>query len=305
MFAKTSFWLLVNWAVCCGDDLPPRIPSIPAYPIPSDVSTTLDGVANQVDVLFLGEMPGSQEVPQIGVSLLPKLSKLGYHTLALELPSDQHSQLHDWATGKTDIIPEFFEKPNTGGRGNIQLLSLIRTAVSPPHQWNLICFDLSKPEWEVHLAEYRRIDAVNSKNASSPTNDLHPDEIKNWQTREKRMTSNLLEQQRLTKANSKILVICGGSHARLDDRKLTPPEDKSLWPTLAVCLRQDVPDWKVGSVNIVFHTGTIFGYGKINQLSGPVIEKMLISRCEAGDYPWELHLPVSTAGTFLSVPSGN
>ena len=46
------------------------------------------------------------------------------------MPAEQQGPLTDWATGKTKAVPSFFAKPIADGRGNVQALSLIRTALS-------------------------------------------------------------------------------------------------------------------------------------------------------------------------------
>ncbi len=110
----------------------PVIPSLEPYPLPSKVRQALVELAGKSDILILGELHGTQEVPAIAVALLEPLAKQGYRALALEIPSDQQGPLSDWATGKTDAIPSFFAEPSPDGRGNVQALSLIRIALSPP-----------------------------------------------------------------------------------------------------------------------------------------------------------------------------
>jgi hypothetical protein len=73
--------------------------------------------------------------------LLAPLSQLGYQTLALEVPISEREAILAWAKGATNVVPGFFATPWLDGRGDIELLTLIRTAVSPPFQWQLICFD--------------------------------------------------------------------------------------------------------------------------------------------------------------------
>src|SRR5690348_5124253 len=122
------------------------IPSLEPYPLPSKARQALVELAGKSDILILGEIHGAHETPAIAVALLEPLAKQGYRALALEIPSDQQGALSDWATGKTETIPSFFSDPFADGRGNIQTLSLIRIALSPPFGWRLLCFDESWDE---------------------------------------------------------------------------------------------------------------------------------------------------------------
>ena len=115
--------------------------TLESYALPAKAQLALGELAAQSDVLILGETHGTQEVPAVAAALLAPLTKLGYVALALEVPADQQGPLADWSTGKTATVPKFFAKPIEDGRGNIQVLSLIRTALSPPFRWQLICFD--------------------------------------------------------------------------------------------------------------------------------------------------------------------
>jgi len=303
MFSRIAICIVISLTVCAAAETAPIIEPLQPYALPAEVAKTIDDAARQNDVLLLGEWHGTQEVPAIAVALLPSLTKLGYHALALEAPRDQQSHLNDWALGKTESIPEFFAHPSTGGRGNVQALSLIRIAVSPPYELQLICFDLSKPEWEEHLAEYRRIDEKKNK-TPAPSDESNADGIKNWQQRDASMASHLVKQHRLVATPSKILAICGGSHARIANKRPQMPEFKQLWPSFAAILQRDNPQWNVGSINIELHEGGYFSYGRINELHGPKIEKMEMRRIDDGDWNWELHLPRATPGTFLAPPSG-
>ena len=66
-----------------------RIPSLEPYPLPSKARQALVELAGKSDILILGEIHGTQEVPAIAVALLESLAKQGYRALALEIPSDQ------------------------------------------------------------------------------------------------------------------------------------------------------------------------------------------------------------------------
>jgi beta-lactamase regulating signal transducer with metallopeptidase domain len=140
--------------------------TLPPYPLPADITRSFGEIAAQSDVLIFGEMHGTQEVPAVAASLLTPLTNLGYSMLALEIPSDQQATLTAWATGKTDAVPGFFAKPNGDGRGNIQLLTLIRTALSPPFRWRLICFDETEADEQRHFEELMRQSKKGSRDES-------------------------------------------------------------------------------------------------------------------------------------------
>src|SRR5690349_1223094 len=59
------------------------------YPLPAKAQQALGQLAAETDVLILGELHGTQEVPQLASALLEPLSKEGYGILALEIPADQ------------------------------------------------------------------------------------------------------------------------------------------------------------------------------------------------------------------------
>src|SRR5262249_30602999 len=115
-----------------------------AYPLPPEARARIQDLAARSEILILGEIHGTQEVPELVASLLAPLTELGYHTLALEVPSNEQASLLAWARGETERIPDFFASPNGDGLGNIQLLTLTRIAVSPPFRWQIVCFDESE-----------------------------------------------------------------------------------------------------------------------------------------------------------------
>src|SRR4051812_13638076 len=117
------------------------------YPLSVDVRESLTKVASESDILILGEIHGTQEVPAIVETLLDTLSKLGYRVIAIEVPHNEQTPIHQWATGATDVLPAFFAKPGQDGRGNMQVLHMVRRALMPPYNWELICFDVSDDEF--------------------------------------------------------------------------------------------------------------------------------------------------------------
>ena len=80
---------------------------IQPYPLPARAERALVALAGEADVLVLGEMHGSQEVPAVAAALLGPLTKLGYGALALEVPAEEQGPLTDWATGKTRDDSQF------------------------------------------------------------------------------------------------------------------------------------------------------------------------------------------------------
>src|SRR6478752_3482379 len=104
---------------------------IDPYALPEKVRQSLSELAAESDVLMLGEMHGTQEVSGVAAALLEPLAKLGYGALALGIPANEREGLANWAVGKTQLIPRFFEQPWPDGRASIQALALIRTALSP------------------------------------------------------------------------------------------------------------------------------------------------------------------------------
>jgi hypothetical protein len=186
-------------------------PTLPPYPLTADITRSFGEIAAQSDLLILGEFHGTEEVPALAVSLLTPLTKLGYNVLALEVPSDQQARPTAWATVKTAKVPSLFTRPSGDGRANIQLLTLIRTA--------------------------------------------------------------------------------------LIDNPLS-----ALWRSFAAVLQRDHPAWKVGSVNIRFHSGGFFNGGKVNTIKEPPLDKAVLRPIPDGDWEFELDLPHATSATFLAPP---
>ena len=277
----------------------PAIPSLEPYPLPSKSKEALCELAGKSDILILGEIHGTQEVPAVAVALLQTLTEQGYGALALEIPSDQQRPLSDWATGKTETIPSFFAEPFADGRGNVQALSLIRIALSPPFKWRLICFDES---WET------------PEEATS-----EDDPIAAWMRRDAEMASNLVAERSRLAPESKVLAICGNFHARTskptlaqnDSDRQSDDEIGKLWPSFAARLRSDLARRRVCSVNVVPHSGGYFGVtlsddGKtsvgVQTIRGPKIENAEAHPLNGQPWDWELNLPRATPATFLTPP---
>ena len=272
-------------------------------------------LAGESDVLILGENHGTQEVPAVAAALLAPLSELGYGALALEIPADDQGPLTDWATGKTEALPNFFTQPYADGRGNIQVLSLIRAALSPPYGWKLICFDQSWEGNEKDDAESRKTERQVASQLSME------DPIAVCVRRDATMALNLADQRTRLAPDAKVLAICGNFHARTsrhsaNDKQLGLPADSplhKLWPSFAAGLQTGHSAWQVRSVNIVPRGGAYFATVSID--GGPPKAGIHTIRAareldQAESHPladdhwnWELNLPNATPVTFLAEPA--
>jgi hypothetical protein len=58
------------------------------YPLPPAASAEIKNLAANSDILILGEIHGTQEVPELVASLLTPLAEVDYHILALEVPNN-------------------------------------------------------------------------------------------------------------------------------------------------------------------------------------------------------------------------
>ena len=254
------------------------------YSLSQEIMGSLRDAAAGSDILILGEVHGTREVPAVAAALLTPLSQLGYQMLALEIPMAQRDAILAWAKGTTNGVPGFFANPSEDGRGNIELLTLIRTAVSPPFQWQLICFDEFTEGLATNTPSQAELIALGAK-------------------RDTAMASSLCEQYERQTTKTKVLAICGNLHARTANH--APPDSffKMLWPSFASTLKDKKPDWQVSSVNIVAHRGGYFNGGKVNQFGGQAIEQAKFKRLEEEDWNFQLDLPHATPATFLQAPS--
>lgn len=196
------------------------------YDLPPPVKAQLLDLAAQSDLLLLGEIHGTQEVPRLVLGLLDDLAALGYGGLGLELPRSQESQFAQWAAGAGEPPPFFGPAEFRDGRGNIQVVSLIRQTLSHKKDWNLLCFDI----------DFLR-------------------DGEEWADRDRHMAENLVEQWQERCTGRKVVAVCGNYHSRL----LAPAEpDSGPWPSFGCCVQQSKPDLTVHSVNIVFQRGAFF-----------------------------------------------
>lgn len=285
------------------------------YPLPAKALESLTKLAGESDVLVLGETHGTQETPVVAAALLTPLAKLGYGALALEIPADEQQRLVDWAAGKTETVPRFFAKLFADGRGNLQTLALIRTALSPPHGWRLICFDVP---WQASADELRETDRAESE----PESGVQPEDgAKMFVRRDAAMAAKLAKERARIGGDIKVLAICGKFHARTSNgRKAGGPEQKlrddamkKFWPSFAAALASEHRAWRVRSVNVVPHSGSFFamlssGDGPPQVGVHPIRSTRHFDEAEvralgAGDFDWELNLPRATAATFLVPPT--
>jgi hypothetical protein len=289
---------------------------IDPYTLPDKVQQALIHLATQTDVLILGELHGTQEVPAIAAALLEPLSKLGYGALALEIPADELEALTNWALGKTEKIPAFFAQPWPDGRPSVQALALIRAALSPPHSWKLICFDLSEED----AADFLPPADQNAKQSDPPEID---DGTASFAKRDAKMASHFSRQRSAIPANPKVLAICGSLHARTAQLRLEGNAQKQsaaaslnkFWPCFAAQVATSHADWHVRSINVEPHAGGFFAMmsveggpeptgGKVH----PIRSSKRLDEAEArplnrAAWDWQLDLPRATPATFLATPS--
>ncbi len=296
-----------------------RAEEVPAklepYLLPSKALDVLTKLADASDVLVLGELHGTQETPTIAAALLAPLSQRGYRVLALEVPADEQQPLVEWAAGRTETVPQFFAKPFDDGRGNIQLLALIRTALAPPFRWHLVCFDdpwptvPEQPAGAKQPAEKPALQAA----AEDPT--------KLFIARDAAMAARLAKERMRLDHDAKVLAICGNFHARTSRRAAPqgagadPGADfaSKLWPSFAAALAKQHADWRVRSVHVIPHGGA--HYASISTDNGPpragihpIRSRRHFDAAEArllsdDEFDAELNRPRSTPATFLAPPS--
>jgi len=236
------------------------------YNLPEAANERLFSLAAGSDLLLIGELHGTQEVPRVLLGLLPHLVPLGYGGLALEMPADQRDQLLRCAQGDASPPPLFGPSDFRDGRGNAQALRLVRRAVADG--WRLLCFDMA----------FRK--------AGDP-----------WSARDAGMAQNLREQWERHCPGRKVLGVCGNYHSRL----APPTEPTDLWPSFAYAFQQLRPDLAVRSVNVTFGRGAFFN-GEVRTFdNGP---EYSAAQPEVRPPGWaghtmDLYLPHATPATFL------
>jgi hypothetical protein len=221
-------------------------------------------LAEQTHILIFGEIHGTQEVPQLVSDYLERLQPLGYGALALEIPYSEAETLWRWATGETQGIPQFFSHPSGDGRGNEQVLALVRKATQL--NFRVFCFD-------AELAG-------------------------NWQERDRIMAENLLNKWEHTCPEKKVVCICGNLHSRLSPSSHTRDP---YWPSFATNLQILKPDVVVQSINIVFHQGAFFNL-RVQRLNNKPITDAYVTHDINDGHSLSLHLPKATPATHLTPP---
>lgn len=277
--------------------LPPSKP----YPLPEGVQHTIADLAERTDVLILGEMHGTQETPAIAAALLEPLTKQGYGILALEVNADQQVPLIAWATGKSSKIPWFYSAPSEDGRGSAQMLALIRTALSPPFRWRLICFDQSI---ESMLQEYKAMTKEQREEASGPAQGPPP----KWTfalglKRDAEMADIFSTQRKQIGGKAKTLAICGDLHARTANHYPPDSVPSKLYPSFAANLQTAHPTWRINSIDLNPHVGEFYNSGKINKMTDKPIDEPVARELANQDWNLNLDFPKATAATFLTTPS--
>jgi hypothetical protein len=299
MIVSVVMIFAVRVAACAESELQALTP----YSLPAAAVQPIKELADRSDVLILGETHGTQEVPEIVATLLPTLSKMAYQVLALEVPSDQQAALTDWATGKTHTIPSFYAQPSPDGRGNQQMLSLIRMALSPPYRWKLICLDASQGD-EPWTSSQHLIEEYIQKVGDQASTTIHLEKesdlsITIWQRRDATMAANFERQRRQFASQGKVLAICGSAHARTAN----PPDSSTRWwPSFAAVLQSSQPGQPVASIYVNPKSGQCFGDGKVNDFGGEPHGEAETRLSENAAFNLELNLPHATAATFLATP---
>jgi hypothetical protein len=276
------------------------IPTQLPYPLPVDVRESLTKVASESDILILGETHGTQEVPAIVETLLDTLSKLGYRVIALEVPHNERVPIQKWATGATDVLPAFFAKPGQDGRGNMQVLHMVRRALMPPYNWKLICFDESEEEL-MHQA-LAMLPKGSEERIREAAAKMSKQDIAALGLQRDATMAELFSTERKKFAKSdKLLCVCGDVHARTANHAPADSELSALWPSFAAVLKRDHPNWHIRSIYVQPFGGEYFNGGKVNKVGERPLAHIEARPCEAW-WDWELNLPHVTSATFYKTP---
>jgi hypothetical protein len=238
------------------------------YKLPPQALQPLRALAAKSDVLLLGEMHGTQEVPQLVAGLLDEIARSGYRGLALEVSANQRDELVAWAQRRKAEPPPFFARPSMDGRGNQQVLDLVAQAVGKG--WQILCFD-SEP--------------------SQP--------FRWWSQRDAHMARNFTAQRDRLCPGQKVIGICGNLHSRLT-RATGGLAD--LWPSFASSLQRLNPQAVVSTVAVVFHRGGFYNAGKVHPFNGEPIAQAHVRDEKERGHSLVLHLPKATPATFLAPP---
>ncbi len=295
-------WMALVLVVGCSKSpTVDAIPELAPYVLPTDVQASLLTLGKDCDVLIVGETHGTQEVPAVVEALLAPLTETGFNALALEVPHDQQPALVAWATGTTDEVPTFFAEPGADGRGNEQVLALVRMALRPPYQWKLICFDMTEAEMMDQLKE--RIPKDKQGSIAETAAQLTPDDMVAISVaRDAVMAERLAAGTGGLGDGEKVLAICGGLHARTAEHSPADSPVKPLWPSMAAALASQHPEWRLKSLNVQPFSGEYFNGGKVNRFTERPLDGVEFRRTVDADWDAELNLPQATVATFLKTP---
>ncbi len=245
------------------------IETILPYTLPLNVKEELLALAARSDLLLIGETHGTQEVPRLVLGLLDDLAGLGYRGLGLEVNTGQRAGLAAWATGAGDPPPFFGPQEFQDGRGNVQVLSLMRQAVSSSHAWRVLCFDVDFMQ-----------------------------EAETGTDRDRHMAENLLVQWEECCLGQKVVGVCGNYHSRL----AAPAEpDFGPWPSFGANVQQLRPELKVNAINIVFQRGGFFN-GEVRKFDIGAEHFAVSPEVRPNGqfgHTIDLYLPRATPATFL------
>jgi hypothetical protein len=277
------------------------IPEQAAFPLPADVQQSVDTLASASDVLVFGETHGTKEMPGMVGELLARFTKLGFGALALEVPRDQQQELAAWAKEDTTVVPRFFAKPSPDGRGNEQVLALVRRALKPPYEWKLICFDGT--DEELSRAIMSRLPKGAKGGIAEEAAKLSSDDlVAISMMRDAMMAKNFAAEQAKLPAKTKVVAVCGNVHARTANHEVAKSQMKALWPSFAAVLKADHPQWQVRSINVEAFGGEYFNGGKVRKFGKRPIAAIEARATPDAVWDWELNLPTASAATFLETP---
>jgi hypothetical protein len=236
-------------------------------------------LAARTQLLLIGELHGTREVPRLVASLLVKLGEIGYQGLGLEVPHELRPALIGWADGRATEPPSFFRQPSRDGRGSIEVLQLVKDARAL--HMDVLCFDQS---------------------ADQPA--------RTWADRDRWMARNLLQQWSTLSAGTRVIAICGSLHARLaPERGLggllrhAASGGEQHWPSLAGWIRQWQPALAVSCVEVHFGGGAFYNMGERSIYPRPGASSQ--PSLEPGDTSAsvKLWLPRASVATFLAPPT--
>lgn len=247
--------------------------TIEDYPLPTEVVAKIIELAVNAGALFIGEVHGTQEIPSVVASLLAMLYERGYRGLGVEVPRFEQENLRAWLADTIDPIPEFYANPWPDGRGNREMLALIRRAYQMGFQ--VFCFDPGPVR----------------KNAV-------------WSERDAEMVENTHDTWRKEFAKDKIVLICGNNHAFL---KPPPQVSNDFWPSFAEQLRQRMPEKQYRAINLMPVSGEFYNMG-IRQVQSfqfltAFVKTLEVPRTVPSEFvSMQLDIPECNPATFLFPP---